>query len=374
MPVFGTHLFKNLTLATIFFTIILTGIVILAQSLRFLEIIIQAGAPASTFFTMVLYAIPRLIEIILPISAFGACVFIYNKMASDSELIIMRNAGCSPMQLAMPAIVLGLILTLVMVLVTNWLAPNFLSKLQNLRSVVRGEYSALIFRPGVFNTLDSGLTIFIRERDHEGALRGITVYDNRPENEYPIVIMAASGQAYSGSDGQKVLVYNGTRQQFDKSRKVLSKLDFKQYSIIIPNPTGNTAKRWKEPNERTLNELLNPDLSDKINRILIKELFVEAHRRLTAPFLSLSFALIGAATFLFGQIRRRGYLKRILTSCFIVTVAQGGYFASVNLAKDHLIGVPLMYGVSLLPIFVVLFLFSSMAENLRLTFVSRRHS
>ena len=77
MHTFGTHIFKNLALATVFITLVLTAIIMLIQSLRFLEIIIQAGAPITTFLTMIMYALPRFLETILPLSVFAAILFLY---------------------------------------------------------------------------------------------------------------------------------------------------------------------------------------------------------------------------------------------------------------------------------------------------------
>lgn len=371
MPVFSTHLSKNLVYTFVFTTLILTGIVILVQSLRFLEIIIQAGAPATTFLTMVLYAVPRLLEVIIPLSLFAAVIFVYNKMSSDSEIVIMRNAGSSPFQLAMPAIMLAMILTVIMYVITTWMAPTFLSKLQTLKHVARGEYSSLLFRPGVFNTIDNGITIYVREREPEGVLKGILVFDARKDNEYPVTIMASKGQAFVDEEGHKVVVYNGVRQQFDAQKKVLSKLNFDQYNIFIPDQISPVSQRWKEPNERTLIELLNPDLTSKDDRNRFNELFVEAHRRITTPLLTMIFVLIGTIPFLFGSVKRRGYANRIYTACAAVLLLQGGFLAAFNFAKSNLMGVPLMYLVTILPIVILFFVYSDFAERFMMSHLKR---
>lgn len=372
MPVFSTHLFKNLLFTFLFTTLILTGIVILVQSLRFLEIIIQAGAPATTFVTMILYAVPRLLEIIIPLALFAAIIFVYNKMSGDSEIVIMRNAGASPFQLAMPAIILALGLTIIMYVITTWMAPTFLSKLQTLKHVARGEYSSLLFRPGVFNTIDNGITIYVRERGAEGVLKGIMVYDARESNEYPVTIMASKGQAFVDDEGHKVVVYNGMRQQFDAQKKVLSKLNFDQYNIFIPDQISPVSQRWKEPNERTLIELLNPDLTSKDDRNRFNELFVEAHRRITTPLLTMIFALIGTVPFLFGSVKRRGYANRIFISAGLVLIFQGLFLAGFNFAKSNLAGVPLMYLSTILPIIILFIVYSNFAERFMMPYLVRR--
>lgn len=357
MPIFGTHLFKNLALATFFIAIVLTSVIILAQSIRFIELIIQSGASSGTFLAMILYAMPRFLEIILPIAVFAAIVFVYNRMYSDSELIVMRSAGSSPIQLAMPGIILGLAISLFMFFITTWLSPVTLAKLQALRFIAKSEYASIILREGVFNTLDNGLTIYVDERKHNQLL-GIMVFDDRPGTESPSVITAQEGRAFTDEGEQRIIVYNGSRQEFDPNKKILSRLNFDQYSITLPESKGVLGQRHKKPDERTLIELLNPDLNEEFDRIFLRDFFVEAHRRITNPFLPLSFGLIALVFFTLGEVNRRGYLKKIITATTLVVITQSAFLASVSMAKSSDTGLILMYAVVLTPIVVSLALLS----------------
>lgn len=355
MRVFERHLLKNLILATFFITVVLTGIIMLAQSLKFLEIIIQAGAPATTFLKMIGFAIPRFLEIILPLSLFGGVLFLYNKMLADSELVIMRNAGCSPMTLSRPALYLASAACLFMFFMTTWLAPNFLTQLQSIRHVAKAEYSALIFREGVFTSLKNGITVYIRHRGENNSLNGIVVYDSRPENITPILITAQKGQAFSSEEkGQQIIVFKGSRQQYNPKTGVLSRLNFDRYSIDIPEAVVPLANRWKEPSERNFAELLNPNMSNAEDRKNLRDFFVEAHRRITIPILCFSFTLTALAFLLTGGTRRRGYGSKMITATLTVVILQSLYLASFNMANNNLIGLALMYGITFVPIIISL--------------------
>ncbi|MAK38174.1 MAG: LPS export ABC transporter permease LptF [Flavobacteriaceae bacterium] len=363
MPVFGTHLFKNLTIATLFIAIVLTGVIILAQSIRFIELIIQSGASSGTFLMMIFYAMPRFLEIILPVAVFAAIIFVYNRMYSDSELIVMRSAGSSPMQLAMPGIILALAISLFMLFITTWLSPVTLAKLQALRFIAKSEYASVILREGVFNTLDNGLTIYIDERK-QNQLLGIMVFDDRPGTESPSVITAEEGRAFADENEQRIVVYNGSRQEFDPEKKILSRLNFDQYSITLPESKGPLGQRHKKPDERTLSELLNPDLDEKFDRIFLRDFFVEAHRRIANPFLPLSFGLIALAFFTLGEVNRRGYLKRIVAATTLVITTQSAFLASVSIAKDSDWGLIFMYITVLTPILIGLLVLTPYTHQL----------
>src|SRR3546814_8430201 len=65
-------------------------------------LILNRGLPVSTFLYMATLLLPRFLIIVVPIAAFCATLFTYNKMISDSELIVMRSAGLSQYSLAKP--------------------------------------------------------------------------------------------------------------------------------------------------------------------------------------------------------------------------------------------------------------------------------
>lgn len=80
----------------------------LTQSLRFVELVTNKGLPLSLFIKMTSCLMPRLFSLLSPISVFVAVLFVYNRMLSDRELVVMQSAGISPWQNARPAIYFGL--------------------------------------------------------------------------------------------------------------------------------------------------------------------------------------------------------------------------------------------------------------------------
>jgi hypothetical protein len=101
------YIFKNLFLATVFIAVTLAAVIFLTQSLRFLELVINSGASGGAFWMLTMLALPRFFEIILPIALMAGIIFTYNRMTADSELVVMRGLGLSPLQQAKPALVLA---------------------------------------------------------------------------------------------------------------------------------------------------------------------------------------------------------------------------------------------------------------------------
>src|SRR5215469_13168312 len=84
----------------IFVTGALTAAVWLAQSLKLVDLIVNRGLSAEVFLYLAILILPRFLDIVIPIGTFIAVLFVFNKLTTESELIVMRAAGMGPMTLA----------------------------------------------------------------------------------------------------------------------------------------------------------------------------------------------------------------------------------------------------------------------------------
>ncbi len=362
--VFDRYLMKNLLLATLFIAMSLAMVIMLTQSLRFLELIINSGASSFSFVLLTLLAMPRFFEVILPIALMIGIVFIYNRMMADSEIVVMRAAGLSPLRLSRPALVLALITTIIVFSITAWLAPVALSKMQTMRVTIKAQYSSLLLRDGIFNSIGKNLTVYIHRREGNGDLEGLLIHDSRAGGDMPVTIIAKRGVIVSDDTGQQVVVYDGSRQQYNPATGVLDRLDFERYSLDLPE-AGPVRQRWREPDERTLYELLNPDETVRANEKQMKEFRVEAHRRAVSPFLAVTFAVISLCCLLLGSVDRRGLSWRIVMASGGIILLQGLYLVSYNLAKEGDAGLVLMYALVFLPMAAGFYFLSAKSEGTR---------
>lgn len=357
--IFDRYVFKNLLISTLLICAVLTLLVMVVQSIRFLELVMNSGASMVAFGSLLTLSIPRFVEAVLPISLMISILFFYNKIIMDSEMVIMRSAGASKLALMKPALVLSGIFMVIMFIVAAWVTPKSISEIQLLRQDIRGQYASLLFREGIFNTVGSGLTAYVRHRDGEGVLHGLMIHDTREEanggNAYTVV--AQRGVSLSDSKGQKVIVYDGTRHELDEERRTLSRLDFKQYTIDIPERKSDISSRWKEPDERSLPNLLNISGVSKADQEHIPQFIAEANRRISLPFLILAFCLLSGAFLLTGQTDRKGLGQRILGASLCALLLQGLYLAVFNLTKQHIWVNTLLYvlpiGVSLVTFYIL---------------------
>lgn len=368
MKIFDRYMFRNLTIATVFIAVILAIIVFLTQSLRFLELVLNAGSSGSAFWMLTILALPRFFEVILPVSIMAATLFIYNKMTVDSEITAMRATGYSSFSLSRPTIALAILITMLLWGIAMWITPLSIAKMQKMRTELTTEFSSILFREGVFNQLGNGLTVYIKERASTGELAGLMIYDTRDETKLPSTILAKRGIIVANRNLQQVIVYEGSRQEFNPESGTLQRLAFERYTIDLPSNSA-TDVRWSEPEERTITQLLKPDLQDMNDLKNLREFNVEIHRRIASPLLATAYSLIALSLLLLGPVERRGQSKRIVAAIITVMLIQGLFLASYNIAKNSNAGIVLMYLLALLPIIINLFGLSGLSEGVRRKFL-----
>jgi lipopolysaccharide export system permease protein len=339
----------QLVMVTVFVTLGLTFAVWLTQSLRLIDLIVNRGLPATTFLSFIALLLPQFLGIVLPIAAFCAVVFVYNKLISDSELVVLRAAGLSQLQLARPALMLGLGIVVLMYAIMLYFLPASFREFKDLQFKIRNDYSAVLLREGVFNDVSDGVTVYVRERTSDGELKGILVHDTR-DGDTPVTMMAERGALVTSDNGPRVVMANGNRQVVNEDSGKLAMLYFDRYTVDLSQFKETLATRWREPKERYLHELLIPQGHSSDLRYR-DELVAEAHRRLATPLYAFAFVVVGAAAMLTGEFRRRGNLKRILAAVLIVAVLEIVNLTLHDLSiRMPLIAIPALYAGALIPI------------------------
>ena len=332
----------------------LTGIIWLSQSLRFVDIIVNHGLPLTTFLHLTSLLMPTWLSIVLPIAAFTAVLYTYNRMAGDRELVVLAASGVSPFRLAGAGIAVAVLVTAFCYLMTLYLVPVSFRAFKELQFKIRQSYADIALREGVFNMIGNGITVHVRSHRSNGELKGMIVHDGRDAEE-DITLIAESGALVMTDKGPLVFMKNGSRQSRDTKSGQVNLLYFDQYTVDLSKESPSTERLWRDQNELFLPDLLNPSPTLTSARH-VNEYVAEGHYRLSAPLLGLALPLIGLAVLLCSEFSRRGLAWRILLAVALAAVVEVGGLGSKFLVIRQPWLLPLMYGVVLIPIAVSLFL------------------
>ncbi len=310
------YIFRQLGLALVAVTAGLAALVWLTQSLRFIELVLDRGLSLRVFLELTGLMLPGFVAVILPITTFVVVLFIYVRMNSDRELVVMRAAGLSPLRLARPGIALALIAVGIGYVLNLWLVPLSHGAFRLWQFEIRNQMAAILLQEGVFSSVGGDLTVYARVRERDGTLRGILVHDQR-EPGAPVTIIAEQGRITTTPLGPRVVLTNGVRQQMERTQpgqpQRLSVLSFTENSLDLARATRQEEVRNRDSRERSVQELLHPDPSEGLRPREIARFYGEAHQRMSSPLTALSYALVALAVALTGQFRRHGGGARLVT-------------------------------------------------------------
>src|SRR6195952_2053242 len=161
----------------------LTGVIWITQALRGIDLMTSQGQTIITFLGITSLVIPALVLIIAPIALMIAVSHTLNKLATDSEIIVMNAAGFSPFRLFRPFFYATCVVAVLVAFIGAYLAPDGLRRIKQWDADITADVLTNILQPGRFAQLEQNLTIRIRERKPGGLLAGVFVDDRRDPNE-----------------------------------------------------------------------------------------------------------------------------------------------------------------------------------------------
>ncbi len=110
-------LVKSALMATAAFTLIMTTFAVI-EPMR------KEGIGGAQVLNLFWYLLPVMLSLTMPIAAVFSATFTYGRFAMDNEMTACRAGGISVLTLLKPAIVMGIIVGVVSLALSNWIAPE----------------------------------------------------------------------------------------------------------------------------------------------------------------------------------------------------------------------------------------------------------
>ncbi len=288
----GRYIFRTTLGAFVLILVSLTAVIWIATALRDIDLMTNQGQTVLVFIAITALVIPQLVLVIAPIALVVAVAHVLNKLATDSEIIVMNAAGMSPWRLFRAFIAAAGIVAVLVLVMSAYVSPKCLRELRRMAAQVRADFVTNIVQPGRFITLERGLTFHIRERRPDGVLLGVFVDDRRDPKER-VTILADEGQIVQNEQGTYLFLQTGNvqRNQGDSADPTIVLFD--RYAFDLSRLAGSPqAAITYSVRERYSWELFLPDPADSI---LVKEpgqFRAEFHDRIVAPLYPLVFMII----------------------------------------------------------------------------------
>jgi len=291
------YIFKTVLASFALVLVSLTGVIWITQALRGIDLMTSQGQTIVTFLGITGLVIPALVLIIAPIALMIAISHTLNKLATDSEIIVMNAAGFSPFRLFYPFFYATCVVAAMVAFIGAYLAPDGMRRIKQWDAEITADVLTNILQPGRFAQLDQNLTIRIRERLPGGVLGGIFVDDRRDPQER-VTIVADHGTVLKNESGSYLVLEDGNLERFEVGKRDPALVVFQRYAFDMSKfSQGRDVTLGIR--ERYMWELMWPDENDPVYQQLSGQFRAELHDRFMAPiypfaFAALTFAFLGA--------------------------------------------------------------------------------
>jgi len=315
--------------------VVYTFILLMQFLFKSAEMIIRRGLPATEVGKLLVYTLPNIVVLTIPMALLFAILVAVGRLASDSELVALRSCGISLFQLYRPVLMLSLLLTLLTGFLMIYLLPRGNSALQSLEVDLLTRSVTEQVQPRVFYDDWQGLMLYVFDQP-PGSKRwhGVFLAETNPGSESQVTV-ADSGQVRVDRNGERLLL--------DLDDAVTHKVDFHdpdKYEIsrhrhlerVLEDRFSSSerarAKASKGVRELTLSELYakarNSTTPDEIRNLA----WVEIEKKFAIPAACLVFGLFALPL---GFNNRRGGKSSGFAISILVILA---YYVLLNNGEE----------------------------------------
>ncbi len=316
-------------------------ILLMFQALRLTEFVLIHGVKLSTVVAMMGYLSTSFLPILFPMSLVFTVILTYGRLSADSEIVALRASGLSMTSIAMPAIIMSVLVSVLSLQTSFHIAPWGNRQFEILVTKLGSTKPGVAIKEGTFSEGFFDLVVYANKVDNKlGTLTDVFIYDERDPNS-PITVIAREcvivrDEAKPGHAASLKLI-NGTihRTTTGSEGARHTQINFSENELQLFEPI-NESTASKSPQSMSISEVRTtlaapqePELS-KEKRI---ELETEFHKRIAIGLACLVFGLIGVAL---GTVTNRRNAKAggAVVSIGIIVTYWILYVSSESLARS----------------------------------------
>jgi lipopolysaccharide export system permease protein len=188
--------------------LVYTFILLMQTFFRLAEMIIKRGLPATTVSKLLLYNLPSIIVLTLPMSFLLAVLVGVGRLASDSELVALRASGVSLFRILRPVMLLAALLTAFNTYLMLELLPRGNSAYLRLFVDIATRTLGSQFEPRVFYNEFQGKILYVFDiAPGSDDWRGVFLADSVLSPDRPTdLLVAERGRLELSPDGEQVSI------------------------------------------------------------------------------------------------------------------------------------------------------------------------
>ncbi|MFW6386763.1 MAG: LptF/LptG family permease [Bacillota bacterium] len=253
------------------------------------------GVDLLTLLQLFFLSLPEIIVICFPMATLLATILGYSRLSGDSEVTAFRAGGISINSLVVPALVIGLLMSLVAVGINEYVVPRANYRYNQISHRARTGETMPRTQDNLFitQTESGGGPDYMLYSSHfngeTGEMSDVVLQDFR-DGEASLLIEAEKAVW----DEDEWYFYRGKLFRLQEGERIPS-LEFEEYVVrtVVYGPE-EMERLSKDVDDMTLGELSEHIEMLREQGKTVNEELVDWHQRLAIPFASFIFALLAA--------------------------------------------------------------------------------
>lgn len=272
---------------------------------RYIDELVGKGLSAGIIIELMTYFMANMLPLGLPLAVLLAAIMTLGNLGENYELLAMKSAGLSLIQISKPLIILVSIISVGSFFIGNNLVPYANKKVYSILYDIRQQKQSLEFQDGLFFNGIENMSIRVgRQEPQTHLLHDVLIYDNRAANGNMNTIVADSGYIRLSDDKKYLLVtlfhgetYEQTRNSQWFTKSALRHHIFDRQDQVIPmsgfDMGRSDANQFSNSQTKNINQLqgdidsleltVNSATTRSYEPLLKEQIFVRDNQVLPLP-------------------------------------------------------------------------------------------
>jgi len=225
-------------------------LLVLDRMLRLFEFVANEGGPVSVVWRMLANLLPEYLGLGIPIGLMLGILLAFRRLATSSELDVMRGVGISYNRMLLVPYGYAVVLAAANLAIVGFIQPDARYAYERLRYELRTGALGASIKVGEFTSFPNGATVRI-ERSHDEGRRLEGIFVNRASNNGGWTAVTADSGRFLATDNPDEVIFRlskGTLINSEPGFTAPRVLRFESHDLPIPLPRSESFRAQGERN------------------------------------------------------------------------------------------------------------------------------
>ncbi|SVA57266.1 uncharacterized protein METZ01_LOCUS110120 [marine metagenome] len=233
MRLLTRYILKQLFMPFIFSLLIIVFVLFTQFLLRAIDRFIGKGLDLGTIFEYLFLNLGWISALAVPMAVLVAALMAFGQFSEDNEITAMRSSGISFATIILPALTMGLLISITLILFNAFIMPEMNFKARMLSGDIYRKRPGLNIEPGYFMDDLPDYSMIIRDKENE-TLIDVRIF-SKGINKSQTSIHSKTGKLSTIDDAIILDLYDGEIHELDlNDYGNYRRIEFAKHKITIP--------------------------------------------------------------------------------------------------------------------------------------------